>query len=279
MPGYHCHADARSGPAPAISPASRIVAFIYHEVTDQPTSTGFQRPSALPYKHPKREFEAHLEQIARAAATPRRIDRLGSGNRHLLLTFDDGGASALRAADMLEHYGWFGHFFIITALIGTPCFLSKPDLRELHARGHLVGSHSHSHPDVFRQLQPTQMREEWARSRQILEDVLGARVIAAAIPGGHGSHLTERTAATAGYMYLFTSVPTQRPWRTDGMLCLGRVCPKRGTPVSRIARLASGRGLGRELWLWRAKSAARACIALSQATVQRATTWHGGHQK
>jgi peptidoglycan/xylan/chitin deacetylase (PgdA/CDA1 family) len=252
---------------------------MYHEVTDEPTSTGFQRPSALPYKHPTREFEANLEQIARAEAMPRRIDRLGSGNRHLLLTFDDGGASALHAADMLERHGWPGHFFIVTGLIDTPCFLGKADIRDLHARGHLVGSHSHSHPDVFRQLQPAQMHEEWAHSRQLLEDVLGEAVTAAAIPGGHGDRLTERTAAAAGYAYLFTSVPTQRPWRTDEMLCLGRVCPKRGTRLSRIARLASGRGFGRELWLWRAKSAARACMGLPLAAAQRASSRHRRHEK
>lgn len=102
-----------------------LIALTFHEVTDDPMTTGFQRASAHPYKHPVREFQADLNQIMRCGGRPERIDAIGEGERHLLLTFDDGGKSALTATDILQTRGWLGHFFIVTGLLGTPHFLSK----------------------------------------------------------------------------------------------------------------------------------------------------------
>ena len=241
-----------------------LIALMYHEVTDDPSTTGFQRASARPYKHPVREFQVNLDQITRNGVRPERIDAVGEGDRHLLLTFDDGGRSALEAADILEYRGSSGHFFVVTGLLDTALFLSRAGVRDLHARGHLVGSHSHTHPDVFRRLSPAQMDVEWRRSRAILEDVIGASVVAASIPGGHGDRATERTAAAAGYTFLFTSQPRLIPWRTDGMLCVGRVCPKAGTAPERVGALARGQGFTRERMLWRAKSAVRRLILIGR---------------
>ena len=65
-----------------------------------------------------------------------------------LITFDDGGVSALQTtADLLEKYGWRGVFFVTTDRIGTPTFLNADHVRELHRRGHVIGSHSCSHPE------------------------------------------------------------------------------------------------------------------------------------
>lgn len=234
-----------------------LAGFTYHDVTDDPSATGFQRTSALPYKLSIGEFRAHLDQIARHGIRPERVDARGEGDRHLLLTFDDGGRSALEVADILERRDWFGHFFIVTSLLDTPRFLSKAGVRELYERGHLIGSHSHTHPDIFLRLSPAQMDLEWRRSRTILEEVTGAPIVAAAIPGGHGNLATEQTAAAAGFAFLFTSRPWPVPWRTDGMLCIGRFCPKAGTRLERIGGLACGRGFSRERLLWGAKSVVR----------------------
>ena len=189
---------------------------------------------------------------------------------HLLLTFDDGGKSALVAADLLEKRGWRGHFFVITSFIDTPGFVAKSDVRELHARGHLIGSHSHTHPDVFRAISYSRMQYEWTYSRECLADILGEPVAAAAIPGGHGNYLTERAAASAGYRFLFTSIPRKVPWITDCMLCIGRVCAKKGTPMTRISALAHGRGFTQQMCVWRMKSAARAlCSSVSLVTADQ----------
>ena len=38
----------------------QIAAFTYHEVTDDPSSSGFQRLGAVPYKLTPRAFAEHL---------------------------------------------------------------------------------------------------------------------------------------------------------------------------------------------------------------------------
>ena len=40
-----------------------------------------------------------------------------------MITFDDGGASALAAGEELARRSWRGHFFIATDLVGRPGYL------------------------------------------------------------------------------------------------------------------------------------------------------------
>jgi hypothetical protein len=104
------------------------------------------------------------------------------------------------------------------------------------------------------------MQDEWTRSRSMLEDVIGAPVVTASIPGGFGNELTYRTAAEAGYEVLFTSEPHLLSRRIEGMLCVGRICPKRGTSLSRVAAFAQGQGLEREQVIRMAKNTVHAFL-------------------
>ena len=62
--------------------------------------------------------------------------------------------------------------------------MSKNDIRDLAKRGHQIGSHSHTHPNVFRNQSIDQMRYEWSTSKNILEDILGEEVLICSVPGG-----------------------------------------------------------------------------------------------
>ena len=53
----------------------------------------------------------------------------------LAVTFDDGGMSAVMAADVLERYGLVGHFFVTVNYIGTRGFLTVRDILALRLRG------------------------------------------------------------------------------------------------------------------------------------------------
>ena len=64
-----------------------------------------------------------------------------------LITVDDGGVSYYTVvADRLERLGWRGHCFVTTDMIGQRGFLTRRQIRELDGRGHIIGSHSASHP-------------------------------------------------------------------------------------------------------------------------------------
>jgi peptidoglycan/xylan/chitin deacetylase (PgdA/CDA1 family) len=259
------------GPAAA---AAQVAAFGYHEVTEEPLTSGFVRRGAVRYTLTPRAFATHLDRMAeqsRSAQLVTEID-LARPARHLLLTFDDGGRSAMHAAAELERRGWRGHFFVITARLGERTFLSAGDVRELHAHGHLVGSHSHTHPDIFRELAPARIADEWRESVDRLAQLLGTSCVAAAVPGGHTSSVVERAAGEVGVRYVFTCTPTTRPQRVDDFWVLGRVLVRRTTRPSAIAALAGFRGWERAFLVRRGKDAMRSGVPwLFRAWVRRMT--------
>lgn len=227
-------------------PAARaeVACLMYHEVTDNPTTSGFQRTSALQYAHSPVAFRAHLERIAARALRPVLIADLDltRPGRHLLLTFDDGGRSARYAAGLLEDRGWRGHFFVVTSKIGDRTFLSAQDIRALHGAGHLIGSHSHTHPDIFRNQSRARMLDEWHTSAAILEDLLGEPCLAASVPGGDLSSDVLATASEARFRYLFTSEPWFTPKQLHDCWIIGRVILKTGTLPRDIEAFAQLRG-------------------------------------
>jgi peptidoglycan/xylan/chitin deacetylase (PgdA/CDA1 family) len=256
-----------------------IASFGYHDVTDDPAESGFQRVGGLPFKLGSQLFRDHLDRISTVGPVPELIDRIdvGQPGRHLLLTFDDGGKSAVRVGDELLRRGWKAHFFIITGLIGHRTFVDAGDIRYLRSSGHLVGSHSHSHPNIYRELDRGRMVVEWRRSCDILAQLLGEPCLAAAVPGGEISPAVLRSADAAGLRYLFTSEPWLVPRLVGGCRVLGRFCPRSSTSPGEIARLAAFRGWTGKLFLRRLKAVARRSVPpLYRLYVSRSSReWQG----
>ena len=99
--------------------------------------------------------------------------------------------------------------------VDTPGFVSGPQMREMVARGHVIGSHSYSHPKRMGGCPPETIAEEWRRSVDVLQDVLGAPVLTASVPGGFYTRPVGVAAAAAGIRVLFTSAPTTRAHATS----------------------------------------------------------------
>lgn len=248
--------------ATATKSVPEVAGLMYHEVTDDPKTSGFQRPGALPYTLSKAAFAKHLDAIACGQLKPELVSDLdlrGSDhNRHVLLTFDDGGASAVYVAEELARRGWKAHFFIITGRIGERTFLKPADIKTLRSFGHIVGTHSHTHPDIFRALPRELMTTEWRVSRAILEALLGEPCIAASVPGGDISRIVLESAGEGGIKYLFTSEPLLRPERIGDTWVFGRVILKAGVSPATIRDLVSFRGWQRVQLLRRLGGIARA---------------------
>ncbi len=250
-----------------------IASFGYHDVTDDPSQSGFQRDGAVPYKLGTRLFGEHLDRLAqeRSPALLTDIDLTKSG-RHLLLTFDDGGKSALATAAELSRRGWKGHFFITTSLIGRRTFLDSREIRQLRDAGHLVGTHSHTHPDIYRELSWERMLVEWRQSSDILAQILGEPCLAGAVPGGEISGTVLRSAGAAGLRHLFTSEPWLAPRLVGGCWILGRYCAKASTSADEIARLARFESWTNKLLARRLRSlASRSLPSLYRLYVRRST--------
>ncbi len=227
----------------------QVLTFLYHEVTDDPANTGFQRKQALPYKHKVEEFEKNIDIIVGNSdliTTTNDLGKLNGKKRVTLISFDDGGKSAMLSAEYLERHNLRGHFFITTELIGDKYFLREDEILELHRRGHVIGSHSHSHPNVFSSLSFEEMLEEWSKSKRILEDLLDGPVTTCSIPGGDANKNAYRAALQCGYEVIFDSEPTTKPRKIGNSLILGRVCPKRGTSYNEIEALSQFRGIRKQ---------------------------------
>jgi peptidoglycan/xylan/chitin deacetylase (PgdA/CDA1 family) len=155
------------------------------------------------------------------------------------MTFDDGGASYYTVvADRLEAFGWRGHCFIPTSKIGSAGFLDKRQIVELRARGHVIGSHSVSHPARISGLTPDQVYSEWHESVTVLEDLLGERISLGSVPAGYISSAVARLASEAGLAALFTSDPSVRSQYVQGCTLFGRFTVRGGMSTESTVRLA-----------------------------------------
>jgi peptidoglycan/xylan/chitin deacetylase (PgdA/CDA1 family) len=234
-------------------------ALIYHDLApaDERESVGFPGPLAARYKLDPSDFEQHLAAIA---ATGTSVGLMTAAPAPLaVITFDDGGSSALLAAEMLERHGFKGHFFIATGRIGTPGFLNPAGVVELAERGHGVGSHSHTHPTYMGRLDREEILEEWNRSRGVLTELLGTPPATASVPGGFLSRNVIEAAAEAGFELLMTSEPVARPHRRNGLTVAGRYTIWSTTSAATAAAYARGAVVPRaRLWLeWNAKKQAK----------------------
>lgn len=249
------------------SSAARVVAcvivsglarvLVYHDVVcgqDRDT-VGFPGSVAGIYKLAPEQFAAHLDALAGTGVGL----ESGEPSAGAMLTFDDGGGSALWVATELERHGWRGAFFVVTSRIGTPGFVDDVGVRELAARGHEVGSHSHTHPAYMGRLGSNELAEEWSISRAVLAELLGSPPRSAAVPGGSLSRAVIEQAARAGYERLFTSTPRARISHYAGMIVLGRYTIWASDRPELPAALLSGARVPRaRRWLgWQAKSAAK----------------------
>jgi peptidoglycan/xylan/chitin deacetylase (PgdA/CDA1 family) len=234
----------------------RIRTLLYHDVVDEAAwgSSGFEGGDAAIYKLTRTAFDAHVERLATLSRPPSLVTEAPEDG--WMITFDDGGASALEAiAPALERRGWRGHFFMTTGWLDAPAFLTGDGLKELAARGHVIGTHSKSHPLAMASLSVDELRLEWRESVEALADVLGWRPAVASIPGGAYSTTVAETAGEAGIRVLFTSEPTAKSWKAGNVTCFGRYALQRHTPAETAVYFATGRGLAgaRQRIAWDAK--------------------------
>lgn len=208
---------------------------MFHDLVPQggEDASGFPGRDAARYKVTPEHFAAHVDAI---------VSVLGwaTASASVVITFDDGGVSALRAADVLENRKLRGWFFVTTGYIGHRGFLDARDLRDLDARGHVVGSHSRSHPLRLAHCSSRQLSDEWAGSRDDLTDILGHSVLTASVPGGDYAERVAVAAGAAGFTTLFTSEPTRALAQAGAVTVHGRFVVRRGTKPRTVSALVAG---------------------------------------
>ena len=100
-----------------------------------------------------------------------RTVRRTNAPRKLAITFDDGPNPAItpKLLDLFERYSGRATFFLIGDFV-RQC----PELaRETVARGHRLGNHTDTHPNLFKRT-PSQIRAQLQRCNQAISDATGA---------------------------------------------------------------------------------------------------------
>lgn len=154
-----------------------------------------------------------------------------------VLTFDDGRASDYQIAfPLLQGAGLRAEFFLNTASIGTPGFLSWKEIAEMLRAGMSFQSHSHDHVDLSR-LPPRELERQLGNSKRLLEDRLGSAVDFLAVPYGLLSKQVLRVAGQVGYR----AVCSSWNWRSrPGTGVVHRVAVYRDTTLRQFRGLLVG---------------------------------------
>ena len=123
----------------------------------------------------------------------------------VMITLDDGLKSHGEvAAPIFEKYGVKAVFFIPVELIGQKGHMDWEELKDLIRRGFEIGSHGWRHIPLTG-LSEKELRQEFERSKEILENKLGVPIKSFSIPRGFFNGAMREIAHAAGYEFLFTS--------------------------------------------------------------------------
>jgi peptidoglycan/xylan/chitin deacetylase (PgdA/CDA1 family) len=126
-------------------------------------------------------------------------------NARWMLTFDDGYLSDYELVfPLLVERNIQATFFVITDKIGALGHIGWPQIEEMHRHGMCIGSHSQSHRRM-NTLSAQEAKLEFAESKKVLEDGLGAAVDVFSYPYGECSGELHKIGFDAGYRYLCSS--------------------------------------------------------------------------
>lgn len=139
-----------------------------------------------------------------------------TGNKVIALTFDDGpGPYTAHLLDILDQYGAKATFF----LIGSKVSGQASVVRSIHARGHQLGNHSWSHPELPK-LSVDQITGEIDRTNEAIRQAAGVKPNILRPPYGAVNGVVLEQIRTRGMSSILWSVDT-RDWadRNSQIVC------------------------------------------------------------
>jgi peptidoglycan/xylan/chitin deacetylase (PgdA/CDA1 family) len=212
----------------------------YHDVTAPDTPSEGYSVSAS-------DLSAHLAVLGRLGFTVvplgRIAERLRAADEVDLLaavTFDDALVGVHRhGLPVLADRGAVATVFTVTGAWGEPPpwwpgmprTMTEPEIAEVAAAGHEIGSHTCSHRSLPT-LDPDELVSELVESRRALRDISGQPVDALAYPSGHHDPAVRRAAQAAGYRTAVTFlngrvVGSEDPMRLPRLTMGAHLSPRR----------------------------------------------------
>ncbi|MGH7907522.1 MAG: polysaccharide deacetylase family protein [Candidatus Binataceae bacterium] len=221
----------------------QIPILAYHSILKNehdPLPPGWSPPDTVPYPR----FLDQLDQLKMdgwRGISPAGLNEQAIRNSRqkcALITFDDGHASDLLAAQALAARGFTATFFVPWSSIGREHFLDLNGVNELSRSGFTIGSHGLSHCRLT-DLDPDAIRRELSESKSRLEDLLGRTVADLAVPFGRYDRRVIKAALEVGYSRVMTS-DVSRATIGPGRKVFPRVPVKSSTNSADFSMLIEG---------------------------------------
>jgi peptidoglycan/xylan/chitin deacetylase (PgdA/CDA1 family) len=245
--------------------ATRGTAFLmYHELGLPGRAMCESEPGYVRYVVPASDFRSQMERLASEGWRGRNVTQAieSFGGKSVCITFDDGCETDLiSAAPVLKELGFGATSYITVKFLGKPGYMSHAQVRELHALGFEIGSHSLTHP-YLPDVDDNRLHEETAGAKDTLEQIAGVRVDHFSCPGGRWDARVMRAVKQANFRTMATSRTGVNLSTTDPF-ALTRVTMLNGTKSDDVLRYCRGKGLLRTQLKEKTRGAAKRVLGNS----------------
>jgi len=201
-----CGAGARGGanPAPVAGSEAGIPVLTWHGFAERHPERGNLTSTYADFER----WMAFLRRHHFRSVFPDQVRPGDDRRRMVVLTFDDGTAEQVRAAEIMERYGFRGVFFVIPDRTdrGGARYLDSAAVTRLARAGHRIAPHGYSHRSMAiipAEVDSTLLRSAAMIARQSAQPPMDADF---AFPFGHYTAEVARTVGGA-YRYLHTVDP------------------------------------------------------------------------
>jgi peptidoglycan/xylan/chitin deacetylase (PgdA/CDA1 family) len=218
-----------------------VPVLLYHAVTARPPP-GLESFTVTP-----RQFADHLGVLRDAGRVGLTVSQFAACLRNgpvlpelpVVVTFDDGYADFLDAAERLGIAGLPAPLYMTSGQIGAARMLTRRQLQSLGGSVE-VGAHSRTHPRLD-ELAPQRLRDEVHGSKVDLEDLLQQPTRSFAYPHGDQDRQVRQAVVDAGFDSA-AAVKNAFSHDRDDPFAIARITITAGTTAERVGRLLQGRG-------------------------------------
>jgi peptidoglycan/xylan/chitin deacetylase (PgdA/CDA1 family) len=186
---------------------------MYHEVTTADRIPSLSRRTQRKFIVTVNDFKSQLKFLRDAGFRTRTLDDIVRAikegmpvaDKSVVITFDDGfEGNYAHAFPTLTAYGMQATFFVIVEKVDSECRMSWDQLKEMHAAGMSIQSHTMSHP-LLGQLSNDKIKSELELSKARIEQRVGGPVVYLSLPMGSYNSSFADIACQVGYKAACTS--------------------------------------------------------------------------